>query len=109
MRSGIKIESETQGTGDIAAGGDRVTISYTLSLNRGEVIQSLSSCSFTLGKREVIAGLDYGIDGMRVGGQRRFRASPHLAYRDVGVPDTIPANAVLIFDVKLLSIRHTSD
>lgn len=108
MRSGIKIESETEGVGDIAARGDRVTVSYTLSLNQGDVIQSMASCSFTLGKREVIAGLEYGIDGMRVGGQRRLRASPHLAYRDEGVHGTIPANAVLIFDVKLLSIERTS-
>ena len=109
MRSGIKIEVDTEGEGEIAGRGDRVSVSYTLALNRGEVIQSMASCRFTLGKREVIAGLDYGVDGMRVGGQRRFRISPHLAYRDGGVPDTIPAHAVLIFDLKLLSIERTSN
>jgi FK506-binding nuclear protein len=46
--------------------------------------------------------LRYGIEGMRVGGRRRFRASPHLSYGEVGVPEMIPSNAVLVFDVKLL-------
>jgi FKBP-type peptidyl-prolyl cis-trans isomerase len=53
----------------------------------------------------VIAGLEYGVEGMRAGGKRRIRVGPHLAYRDGGVPDTIPANAVLEFRVALLSVR----
>ena len=109
MPAGIKIVSETQGEGEPAERGDIVTISYTLSLNRGEVVQAVDSCRFTLGTRNVIAGLVYGVEGLRVGGQRCLRVSPHLAYRDQGVPGTIPANAVLIFDVKLLSTERTSD
>jgi FKBP-type peptidyl-prolyl cis-trans isomerase len=34
---------------------------------------------------------------------------PHLAYRDGGVPDTIPANAVLEFHVSLLNVRSSND
>ncbi|MBZ5500508.1 MAG: FKBP-type peptidyl-prolyl cis-trans isomerase [Acidobacteriia bacterium] len=48
-----------------------------------------------MGKREVIAGLEYGIEGMRVGGVRKISVSPHLAYRDTGVADKIPGNAKL--------------
>jgi FKBP-type peptidyl-prolyl cis-trans isomerase len=53
----------------------------------------------------VVAGLEYGVEGMRAGGKRRIRIGPHLAYRDKGVPDTIPANAVLEFRVSLLSVQ----
>ena len=81
-----------------------MTISYDLALNRGEVVQSLDSFVFTLGMREVVAALEYGVEGMRVGGQRRFRAGPHLAYGDDGVERVVPPNAVLIFDVKLLAV-----
>ena len=61
---------------------------------------------FDLGRqpRNVIAGLAYGVEGMRAGGRRRIRVAPHLAYRDAGVPARIPANAVLIFDVALLHV-----
>ncbi|MEZ6073294.1 MAG: FKBP-type peptidyl-prolyl cis-trans isomerase [Pirellulales bacterium] len=104
MRAGIKLEWEEVGGGREASRGANVTVAYQLSLNQGEVVQSVKSYSFALGKRHVIAALEYGVEGMRVGGRRRFRAGPHLGYRDVGVAGVIPPNAVLIFDVTLLAV-----
>ena len=59
---------------------------------------------FDLSGRVVIAGLRYGVEGMRVGGLRRLTVSPHLAYGGDGVPGVIPPVAVLIFEVKLLDV-----
>ena len=42
---------------------------------------------------------------MRVGGKRRLRVGPHLAYREQGVSDAVPANAVLEFCVTLLGVQ----
>jgi len=96
----VEIESEEAGSGREARRGDTVTISYKLFLKRGELVQALSA-TFKIGERRVIAGLEDGVVGMRVGGQRRFRVGPHLAYGDAGVVGVIPPNAVLIFDVTL--------
>jgi FKBP-type peptidyl-prolyl cis-trans isomerase len=52
----------------------------------------------------VIPGLEYGVEGMRVGGKRRLRVGPHLGYREEGVPGVVPANAVLEFHVTLVGI-----
>ena len=41
----------------------------------------------TLGKREVIPAVEGALIGMRVGGYRKLRASPHLGYRQVRIPD----------------------
>jgi FKBP-type peptidyl-prolyl cis-trans isomerase len=49
----------------------------------------------------LIAGLFYGIEGMRVGGKRTLKISPHLAYRDKGIEGVIPPNAVLEIEVKI--------
>ena len=49
----------------------------------------------------MVAGLSRGVIGMRVGGVRRLRVSPHLGYGDQAVPG-VPANAVLVFEVELL-------
>jgi FKBP-type peptidyl-prolyl cis-trans isomerase len=46
--------------------------------------------SFRLGGRRVNPGLEYGVDGMRVGGQRRIVVGPHLAYREAGIPGVVP-------------------
>jgi FKBP-type peptidyl-prolyl cis-trans isomerase len=109
MRAGVKLDSESIGDGRVATRGDTVTISYDLMLNRGDVVQSFNTYAFTLGSRDVIAALDYGVEGMAVGGRRRFYAGPHLGYRAVGVDGVIPPNAVLHFDVQLLGITRDSD
>jgi hypothetical protein len=53
-----------------------------------------------------MAGLRYGIEGMRVGGKRTITISSHLAYGEVGVPDKIPPNAMLRCEVELLEVRE---
>lgn len=53
----------------------------------------------------MFAGLFYGVQGMRVGGTRRIRVAPHLAYREAGVPGVVPPNALLVVEVQVLSQR----
>lgn len=80
-------------------------VRYTLKLNRGEILQEDVPASFRIGERRVIAGLEYGVEGMRVGGHRLIRVGPHLGYRENGVPGVIPTDAVLEFDVLLLGVH----
>jgi FKBP-type peptidyl-prolyl cis-trans isomerase len=48
-----------------------------------------------------MAGVEYSLLGMKEGGYRKVRVSPHLAYREEGLGDLIPANAVLIVELWL--------
>ncbi len=105
MARGVKIESEEPGTGDVAARGKRVVLRISGSLRRGDLFMESERVSFRIGEREVIAGLEYGVEGMRVGGRRRIRVPPHLGYREAGVPGKIPSNALLFFDLKLLNVQ----
>ena len=57
-----------------------------------------------LGSRQTIAGVEHVLMGMKVGGYRKVRISPHLAYRDKGIPDLIPPDAVLICEIWLRDI-----
>ncbi len=104
MRKGISLEAETEGTGAAAVKGSTVTLRYSGYLHRGDAFQKDLTCTFRLGRREVIAGLEYAVEGMRVGGRRRVQIAPHLAYREAGVPGVIPANALLTFDLELLEV-----
>jgi FKBP-type peptidyl-prolyl cis-trans isomerase len=104
-RGGVEYEDVVVGTGAIAERGCTVEIEYSLSLNRGDSVAENTKYSFRIGERRAIAGLEYGVEGMRVGGARKIRVGPHLAYRDKGVPDSVPANAVLEFRVFLLNVQ----
>jgi FKBP-type peptidyl-prolyl cis-trans isomerase len=102
-KPGIKIVSETPGSGPELKKGDRVQLRYDCQLNRGDYLARDREEIWIIGDREAVAGFRYGLEGMRVGGTRRFRASPHLCYRDAELA-AMPKNAVLIFDIKHVEI-----
>jgi len=103
---GVTIEEIQIGSGDEIRQGDLIRVSYDLSLHRGDVVASGVEVAFKVGERRIIAGLEYGVVGMRVGGVRKIVVPPHLGYREGGVPGTIPANALLMFKVHLLERKE---
>ena len=102
-KSGIKIIEETLGAGPELKKGDHVRLRYDIQLNRGDYLVRDQESEWIVGDRNFVAGFRYGIEGLRVGGTRRFRASPHLCYRDAEL-EKIPKNAVLIFEIKHVEI-----
>ncbi|WP_413933745.1 FKBP-type peptidyl-prolyl cis-trans isomerase [Nitrospira sp. BLG_1] len=122
--SGLRLLEEREGEGREAQRGDYVIYNSRIFLNKGEEvriqeeqIRSLPKDVFRvvddtvlldhttrLGSRQTIAGVEHALLGMKVGGYRRVRISPHLAYRDKGVPGFIPADAVLVVEVWLRAI-----
>ncbi len=109
MPKGVKIEEIVVGTGTVAERGMTVVANVRIFLKRGEEVTAeypkVPRTVVDLSKRETIAGLRYGIEGMRVGGRRKLVISPHLAYGAQGMGEYIPPNAVLTCDVELLEIR----
>ena len=61
----------------------------------------------SFGQGGTLKGLDLGVRGMRVGGQRRLLVPPELAYGDKGYGE-VPGNATLTIDVQLLSIKQNA-
>ncbi len=100
------------GSGAAAVGGRILTVRYTLWLGDGTRIDSSEDhgqpFNFTLGKGEVIKGLDEGVVGMRVGGIRWLTVPPDLAYGASGETNPsgpgIPPNSTLVFVVELLAV-----
>ena len=119
--SGFKLLEEREGTGTPANKGDRVLFNMRLFLNKGDEVRlsetqathlskemirvvdgvTLIDHTIVLGRRKAMAGVEHALMGMKVGGYRKVRVSPHLAYRDKGIPDLIPPNAVLICEIWL--------
>jgi len=111
---GVKTDSGLQywdirvGTGEVAKDGDHVKVHYTGWLTNGKKFDSSVDAhqpfDFTIGKGDVIKGWEEGVTGMKVGGKRQLRIPPQLAYGEQGYSGLIPANAILIFDIRLLAI-----
>ncbi len=104
------------GTGAVARFGMDVEVNYTGWLydenakdHRGKKIDSSAehgqTLTFTLGERQVIAGWDKGIRGMRVGGKRTLLIPSHLGYGARAVGDLVPPHSSLIFDIELVGVH----
>jgi FKBP-type peptidyl-prolyl cis-trans isomerase len=109
MTPGITVLTETDGHGDAAVKGDTVEFESQAFLSRGDPAQERLTMSTRLGKRQVIAGVEQALLGMRAGGYRKVRIGPHLAYRDAGVPDKVPPNAVMIYELWMRRISKNSE
>jgi FKBP-type peptidyl-prolyl cis-trans isomerase len=104
----VGITDKTVGSGPEAQQGNRVKVHYVGKLKTtGKVFDASTKkpFQFRLGAGEVIRGWDVGVKGMRVGGQRTLVIPPEKAYGRHGAPPTIPGNAWLVFDVKLLEVK----
>jgi FKBP-type peptidyl-prolyl cis-trans isomerase FkpA len=106
--SGLQIEEIKIGDGDSAVSGQFVSVHYTGWLTDGTKFDSSKDrdepFEFPLGQRNVIAGWDEGVQGMRVGGSRKLTIPPQLGYGARGAGGVIPPNATLVFEVELLDI-----
>ena len=126
LASGLEILEDVEGSGPATVSGDTVVYNIRIFLNRGDEVQIndvspdrgipderirhedgqvLIDHISTLGKRQAIAGIEKALTDMRVGGFRKVRVSPHLAYGDRGIPGLIPPDAVLNVSVWLREIR----
>jgi FKBP-type peptidyl-prolyl cis-trans isomerase len=107
LKSGIKLLSETQGTGEPIKKGDTVKVRLNGWLNQGQQVQENYLGEVVVGAREVIPGIDYSIEGMKLGGKRKVKISPHLGYREASVENRIPPNAVLVYEIEILEIERS--
>ena len=101
LPSGLELQDVSPGSGAAAMAGRKVNVKYAGTLTNGKKFDS-GTISFRLGAGEVIKGWDLGVAGMKVGGKRKLRVPPGLAYGKRGAPPTIPPSATLLFDVELL-------
>jgi FKBP-type peptidyl-prolyl cis-trans isomerase FkpA len=108
--TGLGIEELLVGSGRVAEPGNMVAVHYTGWLTDGSKFDSSRDgggvLTFTLGRGQVIAGWDEGLEGMKVGGRRKLVIPPQLGYGDAGAGGgLIPPGATLVFDVEMCAVK----
>lgn len=123
IKSGIRLLDEQEGDGALIQRQQVYQMQIRMWLNQGQPIvwqrpwgmidrARLEDEGKTLitdlrvDRENLFNGLFYGIQGMRIGGSRKLKISPHLAYGERGVEGLIPANAVIIVEVTVLGLRQ---
>ena len=111
LNGGLEYVDIKTGTGSAAKKNSKVNVEYTgwiaSTCKKFDSSYDRKGQAFplTLGTGQVIPGFDQGLMGMKAGGTRRLFIPAALAYGAQGQPPTIPANAILIFDVTMLSVK----
>lgn len=108
--SGLKYTDLIEGTGATPQLGQTVAVHYTGTLENGYEFDSSRKpgrepLSFQLGTNRIIKGWNEGMATMKVGGKRKLIVPPSLGYGAGGKPPDIPPNAILLFDVELMSVK----
>jgi len=110
-QTGLYIQDVTVGTGLEAMSGDTVFIDYTAYFVNGVKLDSTEGRNpfrFVIGDGTVILGVNEGVTGMKVGGERKLVIPPDLGYgySDIQSDSTaIPGGSTLVYDITLVGVH----
>lgn len=108
LPSGVYYRDLEVGTGALVGPRNEVKVHYTGWLSNGTKFDgnkdSEEPLTVPLGRGAAIEGWDKGVPGMRVGGRRQLVIPAALGYgsKRSGI---IPADAVLVFELQVVSAR----
>lgn len=111
--SGLYYVIHAPGAGPAPKDGQSVTVNYTgqnlngvkFDSNVDPAFNHVEPFSFNLGKSSVIKGWDKGVALMKKGTKATFYLPSSLGYGERGAGDKIAPNAILIFDIELVSFQ----
>ena len=107
--TGLRYWIYQKGTGKInPKKGDFATVAYTLYTLDGTLCYKVTADKpeiFQLGKATVTHGLEEGVTYMNEGDKARLILPKHLGYGMMGDDKKVPPNAILFYDVELISVK----
>lgn len=123
LASGVRLLAETVGSGEPVKRQHVYQMRLKMWLNRGDPIRWRHPSGFVdrarledngetmiadlrVDRESLFDGLFKGVQGMHVGGSRRLRISPHLAYGESGIAGMVPENAVIVVEVHIIEERR---
>lgn len=108
----LKITDRIHGTGRACVPGDLAICGCICTLSKGDVLfasEPNTPYPVRVGGRDCFAGIEYGLLGMRVGGNRTVVVPPNLTYDERKSYSELPESAVLVYELRLVSLPEKWD
>lgn len=120
IKKGVKLIEEEVGDGLPVERQENYLVAICITLNKGEIVNHPEKClnyyvedfkiledgyfqhKVRIDRENLIPGIFYAVQEMKVGGYRKVEITPHLGYGEKGIPGVIPANAKLTVEIKIL-------
>jgi len=125
IKKGVKLLEDNPGNGTPVRRQAVYVLAIRITLNKGDIIKEASRCishtiddnlklhddgflesRIRIDRENLLNGIFYAVEGMKVGGYRKVAIAPHLAYQEKGIPGVIPKNAMVIVEIKVLRERE---
>jgi FKBP-type peptidyl-prolyl cis-trans isomerase FkpA len=111
--SGLYYVITTEGTGETVKAGQSVEVKYigttldgkVFDANMGPDAKRTEALPVTVGQGQVIRGWDEGLQLLKNGSKAKFYIPSPLAYGAQSPSPDIAANAILIFEVEIVSVK----
>ncbi|XP_034056168.1 FK506-binding protein 15 [Gymnodraco acuticeps] len=113
----VVVQDLSLGEGQAVENGDSLEVVYTGWLLQNHTIGEMfdtnqnkdKSLRLKIGAGKVIKGWEEGMVGLKKAGRRLVVVPPDQAYGAKGVPNRVPANSTLIFEVELRRVKFSKD
>ncbi|XP_048469305.1 FK506-binding protein 15 [Rhincodon typus] len=113
----VLIQDLAPGEGQAVETGDSLEVSYTGWLYQNHTFGQVFDTNVNrdkllrlkIGSGKVIKGWEVGMLGMKKNGRRLLIVPPSLAYGSQGIPNRVPTNATLIFEVEVKRVKFAKE
>jgi FKBP-type peptidyl-prolyl cis-trans isomerase len=108
----LQITDDVVGTGRSVVPGDIAVCHCRCTRPKGDILftsEKDGPYPIRVGARDGFVGIEYGLLGMQTGGKRTVVVPPNLTYHERKTYNDLPENAMLIYDLTLLSLGDKWD
>lgn len=105
----LKITDDQIGSGRVCVPGDVAVCRCVCRRRKGDILFASDPHPIRVGARDYCVGVEYGLLGMQVGGQRTIVVPPNLTYVEQKIYPDLPANGLLIYELKLIDLPEKWD
>ncbi|XP_067868853.1 FK506-binding protein 15 isoform X2 [Heterodontus francisci] len=113
----VLIQDLIPGDGQAVEMGDSLEVSYTGWLYQNQAFGQVFDTNVNrdkllrlkMGSGKVIKGWEVGMLGMKKNGKRLLIVPPSLAYGSQGIPNRVPPDATLVFEVEVKRVKFAKE